>query len=173
MSPRLAVKLLDRLRSLTALLKVCHHFLSLVHYKWCPGIYWLYSISSFVKSAFTLLRGRCALLPFPPLLCHYVLLIFFYYTCTVVSCIYAPFAYKPPLHFQLKFLHRYFYLANRPPNHGHATKIATCSFVETPTLSRSPWWSGNARTKPASTEQLRNSPTIASVSASGVSAIAH
>ena len=83
-----------------------------------------------------------------------------------------PFAYKPPLHIQLKFLHRYFYLANRPPNHGHATKIA---FIETPSLSssRSPWWSGNARTKPASTEQLRNSPTITRVFTSGVNATVH
>jgi len=49
-----------------------------------------------------------------------------------------PLAYKPPLCFQPKFLHRYFYLAYRPPNHGHSTKMI---FVETPTLSssRSPW----------------------------------
>ena len=49
-----------------------------------------------------------------------------------------PLAYKPPLRFQPKFLHRYFYLAYRPPNHGHSTKMI---FVETPTLSSSrfPW----------------------------------
>ena len=43
-----------------------------------------------------------------------------------------------PLHFQPKFLHRYFYPAYRPPNHGHSTKMI---FVETPALSssRSPW----------------------------------
>ena len=74
----------------------------------------------------------------------------------------------PPLHFQSNF-----YLANRPTNHGHATKIETWFFVKTPTLSKFPLWSGNARTKPASTEQLRNLPTIASVSVSGVNAIAH
>ena len=33
-SPRLAVKWLVRLRSRTALLKVCHHVLPLLHYKW-------------------------------------------------------------------------------------------------------------------------------------------
>ena len=40
-SPRylqLAVKRLDQVRSRTALLKVCHHFLPLLHYTWCPGI---------------------------------------------------------------------------------------------------------------------------------------
>ena len=59
-------------------------------------------------------------------------------TYTVVSRIYAPLAYKPPLRFQPKFLHRYFYLAYRPPYHGHSTKMI---FVETTTLSssRSPW----------------------------------
>jgi len=42
--------------------------------------------------------------------------------------------------------------------------ISACTykhiFVETPTLSssRSPWWSSNTRTKPAFTDQLRNSP---------------
>ena len=57
---------------------------------------------------------------------------------TVVSCIYAPFAYKPSLYFQPKFLRRYFYLTYRAPNHGHSTKMI---LVETPTLSslRSPW----------------------------------
>jgi len=46
--------------------------------------------------------------------------------------------------------------------------------IKTPTLSssRSQWWSGN-RTKPASTDQLRNLLTIASVSVSGVNTIAH
>ena len=75
-------------------------------------------------------------------------------------------------------------------NYGRTTKIASRwrvilnhsllstkspLFVETPTLSssRSPLWRGNARTKPASTEQLRNSPSIASVFASGVNATAH
>jgi len=94
---------------------------------------------------------------------------------TVVSRIYAPLCIQPPLHFRSKFLHGYFYLANSPPlpppppsapNHGHATKIAT------PTLSSSRWI-GNARTKPASTKQLRNVPTIASMFASGVNATAH
>ena len=33
----LAVKQLDQLRCCTALLKVCHHVLPLLHYKWCPG----------------------------------------------------------------------------------------------------------------------------------------
>ena len=87
-----------------------------------------------------------------------------------------PLTYKPLLHFLLKFLHRYFILQIAPPpNHGHATKIATWSFIETPTRSssRSPWWSGNVRTKPVSTDQLRNSPTIATVSVSGINAIAH
>jgi len=40
--------------------------------------------------------------------------------------------------------------------------------------ARSPWWSGNARTKPAYTEQPRNSLSIASVFVTaGVSATAH
>jgi len=77
---------------------------------------------------------------------------------------------SPPGHFQSQFLHRYFYLENSPPPPtNHATKMAT------PTLSslRSPWWSGNAIMKPASTEQLRNSPTITSMFASDVNATAH
>jgi len=45
-----------------------------------------------------------------------------------------PLSRIPPLRFQPKFLHRYFYLAYRPPNHGHSTKMI---FVETPTLSSS------------------------------------
>jgi len=36
-SPHLAVKWLDRLCSHTALFKVCHHILPLLHCKWCPG----------------------------------------------------------------------------------------------------------------------------------------
>ena len=89
-SPRLAVKWLDRLHSRTALLKVCHHFLSLLHYKWCPGtgfslsrglVLCGVSVHVFVHvriqaknsnrttvrtfSNFNLLHGRCMLLPFP------------------------------------------------------------------------------------------------------------
>ena len=85
----------------------------------------------------------------------------------------------PPSHISPLYIFRrssctgIFILQIGPPNHSHATKIATWSFIETPTLPRSPWWSGNARTKPASTEQLKNSLTIASMSASGVNAIAH
>ena len=88
--------------------------------------------------------------------------------CTVV---FRPFVYKPPLHFQSKFLHRYFYLANRPPNHGHATKIATWSSSKL-LHCQIQGLHGNARTKPASTEQVRNLPSIASVFASGVNATA-
>ena len=47
-SPCLAVKRLDWIRSRTALLKVCHHFLPLLHYKW--SWYWLFSFSSFSSS---------------------------------------------------------------------------------------------------------------------------
>ena len=39
----LAVKQLDQLRCCTALLKVFHHVLPLLHYKWCPGT--LFSLS--------------------------------------------------------------------------------------------------------------------------------
>ena len=76
-----------------------------------------------------------------------------------------PFAYKLPLHFRSKFLCRYFYLTNRPPQPWPCYQNSN--------MIRYPWWSGNARTKPASTDQLRNSPTITSVSAIGVNAIAH
>jgi len=86
---------------------------------------------------------------------------------TVVSRIYAFLrVIAPPpqhthTHYQQTFLHRYFYLAYRPPNHGHSTKMMFlhCQ-VQGPC--------GNARTKPASIEQLRNSPSITSVFASGV-----
>jgi len=33
----MAVKQLDQLRNRTALLKVCHHVLPLLHNKWCPS----------------------------------------------------------------------------------------------------------------------------------------
>ena len=36
-SPCLAVKWLDRLHHHKVLLKVCHHVLPLLHYRWCPG----------------------------------------------------------------------------------------------------------------------------------------
>ena len=92
-----------------------------------------------------------------------------------VPHIHPPSHISPPYIFSRSSYTGIFISQIGPLNHGHATKIATWSFVETPTLSssRSLWWSGNARTKPASADQLRNSPTIASVSTSGVSAIAH
>ena len=91
-----------------------------------------------------------------------------------------PFAYKPPYIFHqssctgMFISHRYFCLANRLPQ-PWPCKIATWSFVKTLTQSssRSPWWSGNARTKPASTDQLRNLLTIASMFANGVDTKAH
>ena len=95
-SPHLAVKRLDRLRSDTALHKVCRHFLPLLHYKWYPGTGFFIlvlcgvSIHVFVLvrvqaknsngttvrmfSNFNLLCGRCTLLPFPSLLHHYAFL---------------------------------------------------------------------------------------------------
>ena len=83
--------------SRTALLKVCHDFLPLLHYKWCPGTG--FSFSSFAKSPYMclymftyqlkivtgLLWERFQILifcmvvtcsfPFLPLLHHYALLI--------------------------------------------------------------------------------------------------
>ena len=58
---------------------------------------------------------------------------------------------------------------------GSVVREVCCIEAVTPTLSssRSLWWSSNDRTKPTSTHQLRNSPTIASVPTSGVNAIAH
>ena len=94
---------------------------------------------------------------------------------TEVSRTYTPLRVLSPLHFSWSSCTGIFISQIGPPNHGHATKIATWSFVETLTLSssRSPWWSGNARMKPASTDQLRNLMTIISISASSVNAIAH
>ena len=77
----------------------------------------------------------------------------------------APFMYNPPpshpLHFQPKFLHRYFDLAHMPTK-PYWTPILSSS--------KSQWWSGKARTKPASTEQLRILLLITSIFASGVNA---
>ena len=95
---------------------------------------------------------------------------FWYYSSTPHICL--PSHINPLYIFNRSSCTGTFILQIGPPNHSHATKIATWFFVETPTLLSS-WWSGNARTKPASTEQLRNLPTITSVSASGVNAIAH
>ena len=93
-SSRLAMKLLDRLCSHTALLKACHHFLPLQMVSW----YWLFSFSSFSSSFvespfmctrslqaknsngttvrmfsnFNLLCGRCTLLPFPSALTSFM-----------------------------------------------------------------------------------------------------
>ena len=54
---------------------------------------------------------------------------------TIVSRIYTPFTYKPPLHFQPKFLHRYFYLTYRHPNQWPFYQ----NNVPTPSSSRSLW----------------------------------
>ena len=64
------------------------------------------------------------------------------------------------------------YRTGPPPPYIFSQSSCT---IATPTLSssRSPWWNDNARMKPASTEQLRNSPTIASMFASDVNATAH
>ena len=94
-SPCLAVKRVDWLHCHIALLKVCHHVLPLLH-KWCPGILAFFflilcevSVHVFVHvcvqakssngttmetfSKFSLLHCCCTLLPFLPLLRHYVL----------------------------------------------------------------------------------------------------
>ena len=99
---------------------------------------------------------------------------FYFDITTVASCLYPPSRISPLYIFSPSSCTGIFISQIGLPNHGHATKIATWSFVETPTLlsSRS-LWSGNARTKPASTEQLRNLLMITSESASGVNAIAH
>jgi len=51
---------------------------------------------------------------------------------TIVSRIYTPLRVQAPPHFQPKFLHRYFYLAYRPPNHGHSTEIGSLPAMESP-----------------------------------------
>jgi len=90
-----------------------------------------------------------------------------------------PFVYKPPRYiFNRSSCTGSFISQIGPPNHGHATKIATWPFtfkvsaVECmTTLERSqrPQTMDNI----VRTDQLRNSPTITSMSASGVNAIAH
>ena len=103
----------------------------------------------------------------------------FSFLYTVVSRIYAPFAYKPRI---------YAPFAYKPP-YIFSQSSCTGIFISCegpPTMAILPKWSsskllhcqvqgphGNARTKPASTEQLRNSPSIASVSASGVNQQQH
>ena len=62
------------------------------------------------------------------------------------------------------------YLTHRPPQPNMASNMI---LNQNSWTSRFLWWGSNARTKPAYTEQLRNSPSIASVFASGVSATAH
>ena len=58
----------------------------------------------------------------------------------------SPFMYKPPYIFSRNSCTGIIFIPQiGPPNHSHATKIATWSFVETPTLSRSPWWSGQCQ----------------------------
>ena len=85
-SPTLAVKQLDRLCRHTAFLKVCHHVLPLLHYKWCPGtgfsllilckVYTHVSVHICVHAKivtglrgnifkFNLLHNHCTFLPFP------------------------------------------------------------------------------------------------------------
>ena len=85
-----------------------------------------------------------------------------------------------PSTFQPKFLHRCLYLMHRPsqpiwPFYQNSNMIFRVTLRRNSywQVSRSPWWSGNTRTKPASAEQLRNSPSIASEFVNGVNATAH
>ena len=57
-----------------------------------------------------------------------------------------------------------------PPNIYMASNVI---FSRNSYTARSPWWSGNARMKPASTEQLRNSLSIASMFTWVVSVLQH
>jgi len=110
-SPHLAVKWLDRLRSPIALLKVCHHFLPLLHTtKGVLVLGFLFLVLCGVSihirvqaknsngttvrtlSNFNLLCGRCTLLPFPSALtslCAPVVL------CSPFCC-YLPSLFPPP-----------------------------------------------------------------------------
>jgi len=102
----------------------------------------------------------------PPLLNHLNCI----HTYTYHSArIYAPLAYKPPLHFQSKFLHRYFYLANRLPQpwpcyQNNNVIFRRNSYTVKFRVSVVEW----QHRKPTSTDQLRNSPMMATVSASGI-----
>ena len=79
-SPHLAVKLLDRIDcvviSTSQGLSPFPFSGSLQMVSW----YWLYSFSSFLKSAFTLLHGHCTLLPFPSTLMLFMRSWFFFIT---------------------------------------------------------------------------------------------
>ena len=101
--------------------------------------------------------------------------------CTIVSCMYAHFEYKPPTlpTFSAEVLAHIFFLS--PTMYGHAMNLAMWSLGSSSSRlrllhCRVQGLSGGVatqRVKPASTEQLRNLPLITSMFVRGVNATAH
>jgi len=59
---------------------------------------------------------------------------------------------------RVEVLAQVFYLANRPPQPWPRYQNSNMIFRQNSYTVKSLWWSGNARMKPASTEQLSSSP---------------
>ena len=101
--------------------------------------------------------------------------------CTIVSCMHAPFEYKPPTlpTFSAEVLAQIFLLS--PTMYGHAMNSAMWSLGNSSSglrllHCRVQGLNGGVatqRVKPASTEQLRNLPLITSVFVSGINATTH